>query len=45
MGVRKKGQMGSADPPVEKWMKNLKSENMQNEQFSTFVLYFESNHV
>jgi len=31
--------MGSA----EIWMKKLKSENMQKEQFSTFMLYFESN--
>jgi len=36
--------MGSADPhPSEKWIKKLKSENMQKEQFSMFVLYFESN--
>jgi len=35
--------MGSADP-LEKWIKKLKSENMQKEQFSMFMLYFESNH-
>jgi len=35
--------MGSADPLLEKWMKKLKSENMQKEQFSMFMLYFESN--
>jgi len=33
MGVRTQGQMGSADQPG-KWMKKLKSENMQKEQFS-----------
>jgi len=33
--------MGSADP-LEK-MEKLKSENMQKEQFSMFMLYFESN--
>jgi len=35
-------QMGSADL-LEKWMKNKKSENMQKEQISMFMLYFESN--
>ena len=35
-------QMGSADPPG-KMHKKLKSENMQKEQFSMFMLYFESN--
>jgi len=35
--------MWSADPPLEKMDKKLKSENMQKEQFSMFVLYFESN--
>jgi len=34
--------MGSADPPGKKDEK-LKSENMQKEQFSIFMLYFESN--
>jgi len=34
--------MRSADPP-EKWMKNKKSKHMQKEQFSMFMLYFESN--
>jgi len=34
--------MGSADPPG-KIDEKLKSENMQKEQFSMFVLYFESN--
>ena len=35
--------MGSADP-LEKMDKQLKSENMQKkEQFSMFMLYFESN--
>jgi len=34
--------MGSADPPG-KWMKNKKSKNIQKEQFSMFMLYFESN--
>jgi len=29
--------------PLEKWIKKLKSENMQKEQFSMFMLYFESN--
>jgi len=33
--------MGSADP-LEKWLKIKKSENMQKEQFSMFMLYFES---
>jgi len=28
--------MGSADP-LEKWMKNLKSENMQKEHFSVLA--------
>jgi len=36
------GQVGSADP-LEKWMKKIKSKNMQNEQFSMLMLYFESN--
>jgi len=34
--------MGSADPPG-KMDEKLKSENMQKEQFSLFMLYFESN--
>jgi len=34
--------MGSADP-WKKWMKKMKSENMQKEHFSMFMLYFESN--
>jgi len=34
--------MGSADPPG-KMDGKLKSENMQKEQFSVFLLYFESN--
>jgi len=34
--------MGSADPPG-KMDEKLKSENMQKEQFSMFVLYLESN--
>jgi len=34
--------MGSADPPG-KIDEKLKSENIQNEQFSMFMLYFESN--
>jgi len=34
--------MGSADPPEEMDDK-LKSENMQKEQFSMYMLYFESN--
>jgi len=34
--------MGSADPPG-KMDKKLKSENMQKEHFSMFMLYFESN--
>jgi len=34
--------MGSADP-LEKKDEKLKSENMQKEQFSMFMLYFESN--
>jgi len=34
--------MGSADPPG-KMNEKLKSENMQKEQFSMFMLYFESN--
>jgi len=33
--------MGSADPLEKKG--KLKSENMQKEQFSMFMLYFESN--
>jgi len=28
---------------MEKWMKKIKSENMQKEQFSMFMMYFESN--
>jgi len=39
MGVRTQGQMGSADPPG-KMDEKLKSENMQKEQFPTFVLLF-----
>jgi len=42
MGVRTQGQMGSADPPG-KMDEKLKRENMQKEQFSMFILYFESN--
>jgi len=42
MGVRTYGQMGSADPPG-KMDEKLKSEKMQKEQFSVFMLYFESN--
>jgi len=34
--------MGSTDP-LEKMDEKLKSENMQKEQFSMFMLYFESN--
>jgi len=34
--------MGSTDPPG-KMDEKLKSENMQKEQFSMFMLYFESN--
>jgi len=34
--------MGSADPPG-KIDEKLKSENMQKEQFSVSMLYFESN--
>jgi len=34
--------MGSADP-LEKMSEKLKSENMQKEQFSMFMLYFQSN--
>jgi len=34
--------MGSGDPPG-KMDEKLKSENMQKEQFSMFMLYFESN--
>jgi len=34
--------MGSADP-LEKMDEKLKSENMQKEQFSMLMLYFESN--
>jgi len=36
--------MGSADS-LEKMDEKLKSENMQKEQFSMFMLYFESNQV
>jgi len=39
MGVCTHGQMGSADPPG-KMDEKLKSENMQKEQFPTFVLLF-----
>jgi len=42
MGVRTEGQIGSADPPG-KMDEKLISENMQKEQFSMFMLYFESN--
>jgi len=36
--------MESADPPPTlKMDEKLKSENMQKEQFSMFMLYFESN--
>jgi len=34
--------MGSADPPG-KMDEKLKSENMEKEQFSMFMLYFENN--
>jgi len=36
------GQIGSADP-LEKWMKNQKAKTCKKEQFSMFMLYFESN--
>jgi len=42
MGVRTWGQMGSPDPSG-KIHKKLKSENFPKEQFSMFMLYFESN--
>ena len=42
MGVRTYGQMGSAGPSG-KTDERLKSENIQKEQFSVFMLYFESN--
>jgi len=35
--------MGSADPPWQKWMKNKKAKACKKEQFSMFMLYFESN--
>jgi len=35
-------QMGSADP-LKKWMKNTKAKTCKKEQFSMFMLYFESN--
>jgi len=35
--------MGSADP-LKKMDEKIKRENMQKEQFSMFVLYFDSNH-
>ena len=41
-GDRTQRQMGAADPG-EKMDEKLKSENMQNEQFSMFMLYYESN--
>jgi len=34
--------MGPAEPPG-KWMKNQKAKNMQKEQFSLLILYFEIN--
>ena len=43
MDVRTYGQMRSADPLPGKMDEKLKSENMQKEQFSMFMLYFESN--
>ena len=33
MGVHTWGQMGSADSPLEKWIKKLTSENMQKDSF------------
>jgi len=42
MGVCTYGQTGSADPPG-KMDEKLISKNMQKEQFSMFMLYFESN--
>jgi len=33
---------GQLTPTLEKWIK-IKIENMQTEQFSMFMLYFESN--
>jgi len=41
MGVCTYGHMGSADPPG-KMDEKFKSKNMQKEQFSMFMLYFES---
>ena len=35
--------MGSADRPPVEMDEKLESENMQKEQFSMFMLYFESN--
>ena len=41
MGVRTQGQMGSADPPLQKWMK-VKSENMQKRPvFYVCVIFWE----
>jgi len=42
MGVSTYGQMGSGDPPG-KMDEKLKCKNMQKQQFSMFMLYFESN--
>jgi len=38
-----RGKWGQLTPPPRKMDEKLKSENMQKEQFSVFMLYFESN--
>jgi len=42
MGVRTRGKWGQLTN-LEKWMKNLKAKTCKKEQFSMFMLYFESN--
>jgi len=37
------GKWGQLTPPPGKMDEKLKSENMQKEQFSMFLLYFETN--
>jgi len=34
MGVRTQGQVGSAEPPLEKWMNNQKAKTYKKDQFS-----------
>jgi len=38
-----RGKWGQLTHPLEKWMKNQKAKTCKKEQFSMYMLYFESN--